>query len=95
MVKARVFRLRGVGGRNARDQTAFCAFHSFLVEVQTNAATYMRRMHNNNLEIKIAGSSCRPQKSVQGHYLVVLLPSPVAGITQSVIFVSSEEDKNP
>ena len=23
-------------------------------------ATYMRRMRNNNLEIKIAGSSCRP-----------------------------------
>ena len=25
-------------------------------------ATYMRRMRNNNLEIKIAGSSCRPQQ---------------------------------
>ena len=25
-------------------------------------ATYMRRVRNNNLEIKIAGSSCRPQK---------------------------------
>ena len=24
-------------------------------------ATYMRRMRNNNLEITIAGSSCRPQ----------------------------------
>ena len=24
-------------------------------------ATYMRRMRNNNLEIRIAGSSCRPQ----------------------------------
>ena len=30
-------RLRGVAGRNARDQIAFCAFHPFLVEVQTNA----------------------------------------------------------
>ena len=26
-------------------------------------ATYMRRMRNNNLEIRIAGSSCRPQKA--------------------------------
>ena len=25
-------------------------------------ATYMRRMRNNNLEIRIAGSSCRPQQ---------------------------------
>ena len=25
-------------------------------------ATYMRRMHNNNLEIRIAGSSCHPQQ---------------------------------
>ena len=24
-------------------------------------ATYMRRMRNNNLKIRIAGSSCRPQ----------------------------------
>ena len=33
MVKTRVIRLRGVEGRNARDQSAFCAFDSFLVEV--------------------------------------------------------------
>ena len=42
-------------GPNARDQIAFCAFHSFLVEVQTNSgdirATYVR----NNPEIRIAG----------------------------------------
>ena len=25
-------------------------------------ATYMRRMRNNNLEIRIVGSSCHPQK---------------------------------
>ena len=37
MIKTRVIRLRGVEGRNARDQIAFCAFHSFLVEFQTNA----------------------------------------------------------
>ena len=35
---------------NASDQIAFCAFHSFLVEVQTKV--YMRRMRNNNLEIR-------------------------------------------
>ena len=28
-------------------------------------ATYMRRMCNNNLEIRIAGSSCRPQLAFQ------------------------------
>ena len=27
--------------------------------------TYMRLLHNNILEIKIAGSSCRPQKEVK------------------------------
>ena len=39
----------------ASDQTAFCAFHSFLVEVQTNAGyiIYMQRMRNNNLETRI------------------------------------------
>ena len=53
-----------------------CPFHSFLVEVQMNAGyildpsaygsgnarvtTYVR-MRNNNLEIRIAGSSCRLQ----------------------------------
>ena len=47
-------------GPNACDQIAFCAFHLFLVEVQTNAG-YMRRMRNNNLEIRYAGSSCRLQ----------------------------------
>ena len=28
-------------------------------------ATYMQCMHNNNLEIRIAGSSCRPQNASQ------------------------------
>ena len=37
MVKTRVIRLRGAEGRDMRDQIAFCAFHSFLVEIQTNA----------------------------------------------------------
>ena len=36
MVKTRVIRVQGEGGRNMCDQIAFCAFHSFLVEVQTN-----------------------------------------------------------
>ena len=31
-------------GRNARDQTAFYAFRSFLVEIQTNAG-YIRPAH--------------------------------------------------
>ena len=28
-------------------------------------ATYMRRMRNSNLEIRIAGSSCRPQQATR------------------------------
>ena len=52
-------------GPNASDQIAFCAFHSFLVEVKRMLATYMRRMRKNNLEIRIAGSSCRPQPDVK------------------------------
>ena len=37
MVKTRVIRLRVIEGPNVRDQIALCAFHSFLVEVQTSA----------------------------------------------------------
>ena len=39
-------------------------------------AAYMRRMRNNNLEIRIAGSSCRPQyinKSIGACLLIVSL----------------------
>ena len=61
IVKTRLISLRGVEGPYGRDQFKLRTFHSFLVEVQTNAPTYMRRMPNNNLEIRIAGSSCRPQ----------------------------------
>ena len=44
MVKPRAIRLRVIDGPNARDQIGFCAFHSFLVEVQTNAG-YIHAMH--------------------------------------------------
>ena len=54
--KARVIRLRGVEGRNARNQIAF--FRS--AKSKRILATYIRHMRNNNLEIRIAGSSCRP-----------------------------------
>ena len=37
VVKTRLIRLRVIEGPNARDQIALCGFHSFLVEVQTNA----------------------------------------------------------
>ena len=37
MVKTRVIRLLVIEGPSARDQSAFCAFHTFLMEVQTNA----------------------------------------------------------
>ena len=40
-----VIRFRVIEGPNAHDQIAFCAFHSFLVEVQTNAG-YVHVMHS-------------------------------------------------
>ena len=47
MVKARVIRLRVIEGPNASDQIVFCAFHPFLVEVQTNAGyIQLYKMHN-------------------------------------------------
>ena len=60
MVKTRVIRLQGVEERNVRDQIALGTFLSLWM-----LATYMRRMRNYNLEIRIAGSSCRPQLSIQ------------------------------
>ena len=36
MVKTRMIRLRVIEGPIASDEIAFCAVHSFLVEVQTN-----------------------------------------------------------
>ena len=42
--KKRVIRLRVIEDRNARDQSAFCAFHTFLAEVQTNAG-YIHGTH--------------------------------------------------
>ena len=44
MVKTRVIRLRVIEGPNAHDQSAFFAFHSFLVEVQTKAG-YIHATH--------------------------------------------------
>ena len=38
---------RGIRLRNVRDQIAFCAFHSFLVEVQTNAG-YIHATHEDD-----------------------------------------------
>ena len=44
MIKTRVIKLQGIEGPNACDQIAFYAFHSFLVEVQTNAG-YIHARH--------------------------------------------------
>ena len=56
--QTRLIRLQGVEERNVRDQIALGTFLSLRM-----LATYMRRMRNYNLEIRIAGSSCRPQLS--------------------------------
>ena len=39
-----VIKLRVIEGPKVHDQIAFCAFHSFLVEVQTDAG-YMHATH--------------------------------------------------
>ena len=44
MIKIRMIRLRVIESPNARDQSAFCAFYTFLVEVQTNA-DYIHATH--------------------------------------------------
>ena len=44
MVKTRVIRLRVIEGPNARDQSAFYAFLTFLVEFQRNAG-YIHATH--------------------------------------------------
>ena len=56
-----LIRLRVTEGPNMNDQIESCAFHSFFNRGSPNKilAAYMRCMHNNNLEIRIAGSSCR------------------------------------
>ena len=46
---------------NENDQIAFCAFYSFLVEVQTKLATYVLCMCNNNLESRTMGDKRSPQ----------------------------------
>ena len=47
-----------VEGRDARNRIAFCKFHSFSVKSKWMLATYMEHMWNNNLKIRIEGSSC-------------------------------------
>ena len=44
MVKTRVIRLQVREGPNVHDQGVFCAFHTLLVEVQTNTG-YIHATH--------------------------------------------------
>ena len=57
------YQITRVEGRNVHDKIAFGAFHLFLVAFQTNAG-YIHATHNNNLEIRIVGSSSRPHNLV-------------------------------
>ena len=52
---------------NARDQIAFCTFHSFAVEVQAKLDSFVpcMRCHVNNLEIRTASPSCCPQLEIK------------------------------
>ena len=61
MVKTRLIRLRMTEIPNLSDQIAFCAFHSFLEGVQMNAGYIRATYAKQHPEIRIAGSSCRPQ----------------------------------
>ena len=61
MVKTRAIRLRGVEGRNELIKLRFVHFIHSYWKSKRMLATYMQRMRNNNLEIRIASSSCRPQ----------------------------------
>ena len=56
-----MIKLRVIEGPTVSDQIAFCAFYSFLVEVQTGAG-YIHVTHLSTLEIRIAGSSCHPRQ---------------------------------
>ena len=68
MVKKSVIRLRVIEGPNARDQLrSVYSIHSSW-KSKRMLATYMRRMRNDNLEIRIAGSYCRRQKLVVLRY---------------------------
>ena len=69
VVKTRVVRLRVFKGPNVRDHIAFCAFHSFLEKSKRMLATYVRRMRNNNLEIRVSGSSCRQEPAKKYFYM--------------------------
>ena len=57
--KTRVIRLRGVEGRDARDQIAFF----FIAEFKRMLGTYMWRMRNDNLEIYDCGLFLSPSLS--------------------------------
>ena len=50
-----------------------CAFHSFLVEVQTKLATCLSCLRDSNLDNRIAGSSCRPQRFLSIVFVFMLL----------------------
>lgn len=59
-----------IEGRNVHDQSAFCTFHSFLVEAQTKVATYVLWISNSNLEIRIVTHS-REEKLLLRHVAMV------------------------
>ena len=50
---------------NARDQIAFCAFHSFSVEVQAKQGSFVPCMRYSNLAIRNASPSCCPQLEIK------------------------------
>ena len=76
IVKTRVIRLRG--GRRSKHAWSNCILSIlFILSGSPNKCfqhTYMQRTPNNNLEIRIADSSCRPQLFYYWKYYSQLLP---------------------
>ena len=62
--QTRVIRLQEVEGQITRDQICVMCIPFILSGSPHAGYIHMRRMHNNNLEIRIGGSSCHPQSKL-------------------------------
>ena len=63
--QTRVIRLQEVEGQITCDQICVMCIPFILVEAHSHAGyIHIRRMHNNNLQIRIGGSSCHPQSKL-------------------------------
>ena len=77
IVKTPVIILRVIANPNAGDQIAFCAFHSFLVEVQTNAVWRLGLraplVARNNYVHPYGSDNIRSSTSISFHLIYICL----------------------